>query len=95
MKTGFLGTPTVAELRAYAEFADQINPPHATIYAEYVDAVHGVKGPHGRPLEVFTWTVNDADDRAARSPGAAWTASSPTSPDVVRDALRRRPLTAG
>ncbi|MDF6041795.1 glycerophosphodiester phosphodiesterase [Streptomyces sp. JH14] len=58
--TGFLGTPKVADLKAYAAFTDQINPSYASIGARYVAAVHALKGPHGRKLRVNTWTVDDA-----------------------------------
>ncbi|WP_078856836.1 glycerophosphodiester phosphodiesterase family protein [Streptomyces sp. NBRC 109706] len=59
VETGFLGTPPVAEIADYAEFADQINPRHADLTAAYVESVQAVRGPHGRPLKVYTWTVND------------------------------------
>ncbi|MBO1335354.1 glycerophosphodiester phosphodiesterase family protein [Streptomyces sp. VRA16 Mangrove soil] len=84
--TGFLGTPAVAELPAYAEFVDQINPSHTTIGADYVDAVHALKGPHDKPLEVFTWTVNDAAD-AQRAAGLGVDGIITNTPDVVREAL--------
>ncbi|MFH8343212.1 glycerophosphodiester phosphodiesterase [Streptomyces sp. NPDC018045] len=86
VKTGFLGTPSVAELPAYAAFADQINPQYKSISTGYVASVHQVKGPHGRPLEVFTWTVDDAANavKAARQ-GVNGIISN--KPDVVRDAL--------
>ncbi|GAA0492335.1 glycerophosphodiester phosphodiesterase [Streptomyces stramineus] len=65
VKTGFLGAPKVAELPAYARFADQINPKHTGVTASWVRSVHAVKGPHGRPLEVSTWTVDDGDRAVA------------------------------
>ncbi|WP_151478522.1 glycerophosphodiester phosphodiesterase, partial [Streptomyces albicerus] len=61
IKTGFLGTPSVAELPAYAQFADQINSSHTTISLGYVAAIHAFEGPHGEPLEIFTWTVDTAE----------------------------------
>ncbi|MGW7515597.1 glycerophosphodiester phosphodiesterase [Streptomyces sp. NPDC054796] len=60
LKTGFLGNPPKNELKTYAGFADQINPKYTTVSKEYVDAIHSVKGPHGKPLETYAWTVNDA-----------------------------------
>ncbi len=57
--TGFLGAPAPAELRSYARFADQINPGHNRLNASWVRAVHAVKGPHGRRLEISAWTVDD------------------------------------
>ncbi|MEV4435377.1 glycerophosphodiester phosphodiesterase family protein [Streptomyces sp. NPDC049585] len=65
IKKGFLGAPQAPELRSYAAFADQINPDHAKVTAEWVRAVHALKGPHGRPLEVCAWTVDDGDDAVA------------------------------
>ncbi|WP_343246116.1 glycerophosphodiester phosphodiesterase family protein [Streptomyces sp. SID5785] len=86
IKTGFLGTPAVAELPAYAKFADQINPSYTTISGSYVDSVHALKGPHGKPLEVFTWTVNDAAT-AERVVGYGVDGIITNTPDVVRDAV--------
>lgn len=59
--TGFLGAPQAAELRSYAGFVDQINPSHRAVTADWVRSVHAVRGPHGRPLEISAWTVDDAD----------------------------------
>ncbi|MBG0814878.1 glycerophosphodiester phosphodiesterase family protein [Planomonospora sp. ID82291] len=50
---GLLGTPAVARLPELAEFADQVNPPHADLTPEYVRRVHAHR------MEVFTWTVDD------------------------------------
>ncbi|MGY0023207.1 glycerophosphodiester phosphodiesterase [Streptomyces sp. YJ-C3] len=84
--TGFLGTPAVADLPAYAAFADQINPSHTTISADYVTAVHALKGPHGKPLDVSTWTVNDTAN-ARRAAGLGVDGIITNNPDVVRAAL--------
>ncbi|MFJ8823427.1 glycerophosphodiester phosphodiesterase [Streptomyces sp. NPDC102467] len=86
IKTGFLGTPAVAELPAYAKFADQINPSNSTISADYVNAVHALKGPHGKPLEVYTWTVND-EAATRRVAGFGVDGIITNNPDVVREAL--------
>ncbi|WP_406204509.1 MULTISPECIES: glycerophosphodiester phosphodiesterase [unclassified Streptomyces] len=86
VKTGFLGTPPVADLSWYATFADQINPSYTSISTGYVDSVQAFEGPHGRPLEVFTWTVNDADT-ARLVAGYGVDGIITNSPDVVRDAL--------
>ncbi|MGI5453893.1 glycerophosphodiester phosphodiesterase [Streptomyces sp. CA-249302] len=66
--TAFLGTPRMSDLPSYASFTDGINPSYNSISTGYVSAVHAFTGPHGRPLTVFTWTVNDAPTarRAAR-----------------------------
>jgi glycerophosphoryl diester phosphodiesterase len=87
IKTGFLGTPAVAELPAYAKFVDQINPSNSTISADYVDAVHALKGPHRKTLEVYTWTVNDAAT-TQRVAGFGVDGIISNAPDVVRQALR-------
>ncbi|KUO22820.1 glycerophosphodiester phosphodiesterase [Streptomyces dysideae] len=86
VKTGFLGTPSVAELAGYAAFTDQINPSYRSLSMGYVASVHAFTGPHGRPLEVFTWTLNDADT-ARRVAGYGVDGIITNTPDVVRDAL--------
>ncbi|MEU4726118.1 glycerophosphodiester phosphodiesterase family protein [Nonomuraea dietziae] len=55
VQIGLLGTPSTGELAGLAGFAAQINPPHHELTADYVRRVHG----HG--MEVFAWTVDDAD----------------------------------
>ncbi|MEU1335051.1 glycerophosphodiester phosphodiesterase family protein [Streptomyces sp. NPDC005865] len=87
VKTGFLGTPAVTELPRYAKFADQINASHTTVSAGYVSALHAVKGPHHKPLEIFTWTVNDAAS-TVRAAGFGVDGIITNAPDVVRKALR-------
>jgi glycerophosphoryl diester phosphodiesterase len=84
--TGFLGRPAVADLPVYAAFTDQINPSHTTLTAEYVAAVHALKGAHGKPLRVSTWTVNDAA-AAERVAGFGVDGIITNHPDVVRDAV--------
>ena len=84
--TGFLGTPPVADLSRYAVFADQINPSYTTVSPGYVSSVHEFDGPHGAPLEVFTWTVNDAET-ARQVAGYGVDGIITNSPDVVRDAF--------
>ncbi|MFJ9418462.1 MULTISPECIES: glycerophosphodiester phosphodiesterase [unclassified Streptomyces] len=59
IKTGFLGNPSVADLPTYAEYCDQINPNYTTVTSGYVNAVHGLRGPHGRRMQLYTWTVDD------------------------------------
>lgn len=86
VKTGLLGTPSVADLSRYAVFADQINPSYTTVSPGYVSSVHEFDGPHGGPLEVFTWTVNDADT-ARQVAGYGVDGIITNSPDVVRDAF--------
>ncbi|MFC7306566.1 glycerophosphodiester phosphodiesterase [Streptomyces monticola] len=86
IKIGFLGTPAVADLPKYAEFADQVNSSHTTISADYVKAIHALKGAHGKPLEIFTWTVNTAA-AAQRVAGFGVDGIITNTPDVVRDAV--------
>ncbi|MFE9770098.1 glycerophosphodiester phosphodiesterase [Streptomyces sp. NPDC005931] len=86
VKTGLLGTPALADLPGYAAFTDQINPSHGSLSTAYVAAVHTFEGPHGRPLEVSTWTVNDADT-ARRVAGYGVDGIITDRPDVVRDAV--------
>ncbi|MFC4006445.1 glycerophosphodiester phosphodiesterase [Nonomuraea purpurea] len=50
---GLLGTPSTAQLPELAKFADQINPPHASITSAYVRRVHNLG------MDVLTWTVDD------------------------------------
>ncbi|MEV7104988.1 glycerophosphodiester phosphodiesterase [Streptomyces atroolivaceus] len=85
--TGFLGTPAVADLPSYAAFTDQINPSHTTLSAGYVAAVQKLKGAHGKPLRVNTWTVNDAA-KAAQVAGFGVDGIITDRPDTVRDATR-------
>ncbi|MFJ4470416.1 glycerophosphodiester phosphodiesterase [Streptomyces sp. NPDC089424] len=89
MRTGFLGTPSLAQVRDHARFVDQVNPSHESLTADYVRAVRSITGAHGRPLEVFTWTVDDA--ATARKVAAYGVDGVITDrPDVVRDALARQ-----
>src|SRR5690606_36212160 len=84
--TGFLGTPDPDELASYAEFADQINPRYTDLTAGYVAAVQELTGPHGRPLEVQTWTVNEPED-AVRVAALGVDGIITDVADVVDDAL--------
>ncbi|MER6051562.1 glycerophosphodiester phosphodiesterase family protein [Streptomyces sp. NPDC001793] len=86
VKTGFLGSPTVADLPKYAAYCDQINAPHIAVTRKYVEAVHRLRGPHRRRLEVYTWTVDDAKG-AVRIAGLGADGIISNKPDVVRDAL--------
>ncbi|GAA1919050.1 hydrolase [Streptomyces sodiiphilus] len=86
VKTGFIGSPPVAELDGYAQFADQINPRHTGLTADYVDRIQALRGPHGRPVEVMTWTVNDGE-RAVEVAGMGVDGIISDVPDRVREAL--------
>ncbi|NUS30871.1 MAG: glycerophosphodiester phosphodiesterase [Streptomyces sp.] len=85
VKTGLLGTPSAADLPALARFTDQINPSHTTITTGYVATVHAFDGAHGKPLEVFAWTVNSAET-ARQVAGYGVDGLISNKPDVVRDA---------
>jgi glycerophosphoryl diester phosphodiesterase len=85
--TGYLGTPPVSALRQYAGFTDLVNPSVDSISAGYVSSVHSFDGPHGRPLRVFTWTVNDAAT-TWKAVGYGVDGIITNKPDVVRAALR-------
>lgn len=65
VRTGILGAPRVRLLARYARFADQINPPASALSSGWLAAVHRLRGPHGRPLEVYAWGV--AKNTTARS----------------------------
>ncbi|MFI9252369.1 glycerophosphodiester phosphodiesterase [Streptomyces sp. NPDC053069] len=84
--TAYLGSPTVAQLRQYAPYADLINPSYESLSPAYVSAVHAVDGPHDKPLRVFAWTVNDAAT-ARRVAGYGVDGIISNKPDVVRAAL--------
>ncbi|MEU3713843.1 glycerophosphodiester phosphodiesterase [Streptomyces catenulae] len=91
IKTGFLGNPTVAELPEYARFCDQINPSYTVTTPEYIKAVHGLRGPHGRPMDVYTWTV-DNTATAVKLAGAGADGVISNSADTIRAALRKNGL---
>jgi glycerophosphoryl diester phosphodiesterase len=48
--------------------------------------VHGFTGPHGRPMEVYAWTVDDAPT-AWKVAGYGVDGLITNKPDVVRSAL--------
>ncbi|OYP18227.1 glycerophosphodiester phosphodiesterase [Streptomyces sp. FBKL.4005] len=84
--TGYLGTPTTPQLPQFARFTDLVNPSHGSLSQGYVTAVHAFEGPHGRPIRVFAWTVDDADT-ARRVAGYGVDGIITNKPDVVRAAL--------
>ncbi|GAA2766251.1 hydrolase [Streptomyces paradoxus] len=86
VKTGLLGTPRVSDLFDVAEFADQVNPSHGSLSPAYVSAVRAFDGPHGRRMEVFAWTVDDART-ARRIAGYGVDGIITNKPDVVRKAV--------
>ncbi|MFD3733008.1 glycerophosphodiester phosphodiesterase [Streptomyces sp. NPDC058632] len=86
VRTGFLGAPPVKDLPVYADFTDQINPSHTSLSLGYVAVVQGFEGPHGKPLEVLAWTVDEAA-AARRAAGLGVDGIISNKPDVVRDAV--------
>ncbi|MFE5757097.1 glycerophosphodiester phosphodiesterase [Streptomyces massasporeus] len=86
VKTGLLGTPPVSDLLDCAEFADQINPSYSSLSPAYVSSVQAFDGPHGRPMEVFAWTVDDART-ARRVAGYGVDGIITNRPDVVAKAV--------
>ncbi|MFF8967925.1 glycerophosphodiester phosphodiesterase [Streptomyces sp. NPDC014995] len=88
VRTGLLGKPPEADLPGYARFADLINPSHTSVSQGYVSAVHAVTGPHGKPLEVFVWTVDEAAT-ARTMAGYGVDGIITNKPDVVRRSLPR------
>ncbi|MBD9725566.1 glycerophosphodiester phosphodiesterase [Streptomyces caniscabiei] len=87
VKTALLGTPDIADLPEYATFSDQINSSYTTISESYVATIHALGGPHGKPLEILTWTVNDAAN-ARRVADYGVDGIITNKPDVVRDATQ-------
>ncbi|MEU9501086.1 glycerophosphodiester phosphodiesterase family protein [Streptomyces sp. NPDC048196] len=86
IRTGFLGNPSVADLPKYAKYCDQINPVHTAVTPQYVAAVHGLRGPHRRALDLYTWTVDDAAT-AVKVAGLGVDGIITNKPDVVREAV--------
>ncbi|ARF54800.1 glycerophosphodiester phosphodiesterase [Streptomyces gilvosporeus] len=86
IKTGFLGTPSVAQLPKYAAFCDEINPNYTTVTQGYVDAVHRLTGPHDRRMQVNAWTVDD-DSKAIALDRMGVDGIISNKADEIRDAL--------
>ncbi|MFI8234243.1 glycerophosphodiester phosphodiesterase family protein [Streptomyces sp. NPDC085900] len=87
VRTAYLGAPTVAHLPGYAQFTDGINPSLGSVSTGYVSTVHAFTGPHGRPLSVFAWTVDDAG-AARRAARYGVDGVITNKPDVVQAALQ-------
>lgn len=70
VRTGILGAPDVDKLARYARFADQINPRVSAVSSRWLAAVHRLRGPHGRRLEVYAWDVaKNTNARSVRARG--------------------------
>ncbi|HEX2131006.1 MAG TPA: glycerophosphodiester phosphodiesterase family protein [Actinophytocola sp.] len=84
---GLLGRVDEADIPAYAAWADQINPSYTTVDAAYVATVQEAG------LEVFVYTVNDADDmRAQIEKGVDGIITN--HPDVLLDVIAERAVPA-
>ncbi|WP_369196337.1 glycerophosphodiester phosphodiesterase [Streptomyces djakartensis] len=86
VRTAVLGRPPVSDLLDYARFTDQVNPSVSSLSPAYVASVQSFTGPHGRPLKVFVWTVDDATT-ARRVAEYGVDGILTNRPDVVRDAV--------
>ncbi|MFB8248265.1 glycerophosphodiester phosphodiesterase [Streptomyces sp. NPDC055952] len=86
VRTAVLGTPSVSDVLDYASFTDAINPSVGSLTPAYVASVQAFSGPHGRPLKVFVWTVDDATT-ARRVADYGVDGIITNRPDVVRDAV--------
>jgi len=80
---GLLGTVPVADLSAYAEWADQVNPNFNAVTADYVDAVHAAG------MEIHTYTVNEVADMT-RLLDFGVDGIITNRPDVLKDLLAQR-----
>ncbi|WP_326599615.1 glycerophosphodiester phosphodiesterase [Streptomyces sp. NBC_01803] len=87
--TGFIGNPAVADIAEHAAFADQINPRVSELTADYVAELQSVDGPHGEPVRVQTWTVNDGPT-AERVTGLGVDGVITNHPELIREALEAR-----
>ncbi|GAB3454446.1 hydrolase [Streptomonospora sediminis] len=77
---GLLGKVPAAELGDYARWADQVNPSHTDLDADYVEQVHDAG------MQVHTYTVNEpADMRAAIGKGVDGLISD--HPDTAREVI--------
>ncbi|MFF3559799.1 glycerophosphodiester phosphodiesterase [Streptomyces sp. NPDC002574] len=83
VRIGFLGKPPVSRLKEYASFTDMINPDHRGLTRDYVVHVHRLKGPHGAPLRLNAWTVDDGPT-AARLVALGADGIITDRPDVMR-----------
>ncbi|MFF8477474.1 glycerophosphodiester phosphodiesterase [Streptomyces sp. NPDC015414] len=86
LTTAYLGRPSLTQLQRYAGFTDLINPSYGSISKSYVAALRTFDGPHGRPLGVCAWTVDDAAT-ARKVARYGVDAIITNKPDVVRAAL--------
>ncbi|MFG2719079.1 glycerophosphodiester phosphodiesterase [Streptomyces sp. NPDC048416] len=91
VRTGFLGSPPVSQLKQYAVFADEINSEQRAVTSTYVEAVHHLKGPHWPRMRVNAWTV-DSPAAATGLVKLGVDGIITNRPDVIEKATRRRML---
>jgi glycerophosphoryl diester phosphodiesterase len=80
---GLLGTVPVADLAAFGQWADQVNPSYRAVTADYVDAVHAAG------MVINPYTVNEAADMA-RLLDYGVDGIITNRPDVLEDLLAQR-----
>jgi glycerophosphoryl diester phosphodiesterase len=80
---GLLGTVPVADLAAYGQWADQVNPNYGAVTADYVDAVHEAG------MVINPYTVNDVAVMA-RLLDYGVDGIITNRPDVLEDLLAQR-----
>lgn len=85
-RTGLLGNPPADRLGTYAGYLDTVNPDATHLTDGYIAAVHAVRGDHGRPMQVYAWTVDDPARAVALVRGGA-NGVITNRPDAVRAAL--------
>lgn len=78
--------PRVKDLAGYAKVADQINMKYLKVTPAYFKAAHALEGPHGQPLKVFIWTVDDPESAVGFARGGADGFIS-NRPDLVQQGL--------
>ena len=86
VKTGFLGTPAVADLPGTRSSPTRSTRATRRSTPTYVKAVQACAVPHGRPLEVYTWTVTTRPT-AVKVARMGVDGIITNKPDVVREAL--------
>ncbi|WP_416976358.1 glycerophosphodiester phosphodiesterase [Streptomyces sp. T028] len=79
---------SAGKLASYAKFVDSVNPQQGAVTRDFVRRAHALKGPHGKPLKVWPYTVNTATQaRRLRALGVDGFTSDV--PDAMRRTLGR------
>ncbi|MFF3845893.1 glycerophosphodiester phosphodiesterase [Streptomyces sp. NPDC002328] len=77
---------SAGKLASYAKYVDAVNPEHTSATAEFVRRAHALKGPHGKPLKVWPYTVN-APQQARRLRDLRADGFTTDFPDTMRRVL--------